>query len=145
MIQKYFKKLIKVKNLSDFIKLVIEILNNKEIRFLLVGAYNALISYIFGLFYFKYIEINFFKIIYFNIIITLHSFISHKFLSFGKSQFCFKEFLRAILVYVVMYLFSAGLILSLLKFGFSQLLAYHINLIISLFFFYFLHTKFTFK
>ena len=145
MIKKYFTKLIKVKNLSDFIKLIIEVLNNGEVRFLLVGFYNTLISYVFGLFYFRYIEIDFFKIIYFNIIITFHSFISHKFLSFKKSKFCFKEFLRAMFVYLLMYLFSAGLILFLLKLGFSQLLAYHINLFLSLYFFYFLHTKYTFK
>lgn len=145
MLKKYLKQFVNIRSLNDLFKLIIELFSNQKIRFLIIGFYNTVIAYIFGFFYFKFIEINFMKIIFYNVIITLHSFVSHKFLSFKKSQFSFKEIHRAILVYGSMYLFSATLILLIMKLGYSQLVAYHINIVISIIIFYFLHSNYTFK
>ncbi len=144
-VKKYAEQLVKIKDLKNFIKLILSILNDKKIRFLIVGAYNTLVSYIFGVFYFKFFEINLIKITIFNVIITIHSFLTHKLLSFKKKKYCHKEILRAIISYGSMYALSAVLILSLINMGFSQLFAYHVNLVISLILFYLLHSYFTFK
>lgn len=145
MYKKYIKQFTKIRDFNDLIKFIILILQDKKIRFLIVGAYNTLVCYIFGLFYFKFFVINFTKITIFNIIITIHSFLTHKFLSFQKKKYCHKEIVRAIISYGFMYILSAVLILSLMNIGFSQLFSYHINLIFSLILFYLLHSYFTFK
>ena len=145
MYKKYIKQFTKIRDFNDLIKFIFAILADKKIRFLLVGAYNTLVCYIFGLFYFKFFVINFTKITIFNIIITIHSFLTHKFLSFQKKKYCHKEIVRAIISYGFMYILSAVLILSLMNIGFSQLFSYHINLIFSLILFYLLHSYFTFK
>jgi hypothetical protein len=145
MFTNYLKRIKNIRSVDDFFKLILELLSIEKIRFLVVGFYNTVISYLFGLFYFKYLEINFFKIILFNIAITIHSFISHKFLSFKKSYFSLKEIRRGVIVYGSMYIFSATLIMTLISFGFSQLVAYHINIILSIIIFYFLHSFYTFK
>lgn len=145
MYKKYIKQFTKIRHFNDLIKFIFAILADKKIRFLVVGAYNTLVCYIFGLFYFKFFEINLTKITIFNIIITIHSFLTHKFLSFQRKKYCHKEIFRAIISYGSMYVVSAVLILSLINIGFSQLFAYHVNLIISLILFYLLHSYFTFK
>ena len=145
MYKKYIKQFTKIRDFNDLIKFIFAILADKKIRFLVVGAYNTLVCYIFGLFYFKFFVINFTKITIFNIIITIHSFLTHKFLSFQKKKYCHKEIVRAIISYGFMYILSAVLILSLMNIGFSQLFSYHINLIFSLILFYLLHSYFTFK
>ncbi len=145
MYKKYIKQFTKIRDFNDLIKFIFAILADKKIRFLMVGAYNTLVCYIFGLFYFKFFVINFTKITIFNIIITIHSFLTHKFLSFQKKKYCYKEIVRAIISYGFMYILSAVLILSLMNIGFSQLFSYHINLIFSLILFYLLHSYFTFK
>ena len=145
MYKKYIKQFTKIRDFIDLIKFIFAILADKKIRFLVVGAYNTLVCYIFGLFYFKFFVINFTKITIFNIIITIHSFLTHKFLSFQKKKYCHKEIVRAIISYGFMYILSAVLILSLMNIGFSQLFSYHINLIFSLILFYLLHSYFTFK
>ncbi len=145
MYKKYIKQFTKIRDFDNLIKFIILILQDKKIRFLIVGAYNTLVCYIFGLFYFKFFVINFTKITIFNIIITIHSFLTHKFLSFQKKKYCHKEIVRAIISYGFMYILSAVLILSLMNIGFSQLFSYHINLIFSLILFYLLHSYFTFK
>ena len=145
MYKKYIKQFTKIRDFNDLIKFIILILQDKKIRFLIVGAYNTLVCYIFGLFYFKFFVINFTKITIFNIIITIHSFLTHKFLSFQKKKYCHKEIVRAIISYGFMYILSAVIILSLMNIGFSQLFSYHINLIFSLILFYLLHSYFTFK
>jgi putative flippase GtrA len=144
-IKQYAEQLIKIKDLKNFIKFILTILNDKKIRFLIVGAYNTLVCYIFGLFYFKFFQINLTKITIFNVIVTIHSFLTHKFFSFRKKKYCYKEILRALISYGIMYALSATLILSLINFGFSQLFAYHLNLVVSLILFYLLHSYFTFK
>jgi hypothetical protein len=145
MYKKYIKQFIKIRDFKDLIKFIFAISNDKKIRFLIVGAYNTMICYVFGLFYFKFFEINFTKITVFNIITTAHSFFAHKFLSFQKKKYCHNEIFRAIISYGSMYIVSAVLILSLINIGFSQLFAYHVNLVISLILFYLLHSYFTFK
>ena len=145
MLKKILKKFTNIRNPNDFFNILIYMFSIEKIRFLIIGGYNTLVSYIFGIFYFKFLEINFLKIIIFNIIVTIHSFISHKFLSFKKSQFSLKEIRRGFIVYSGVYLFSAGIILSLINFGYSQLFAYHINILLSIFIFYFLHSLYTFK
>ena len=145
MYKKYIKQLLKIRDFNDFIKFIFLILDDKKIRFLVVGAYNTIICYIFGLFYFKFLEINFAKITIFNVLVTVHSFLLHKFLSFQKKKYCHKEIFRAIISYGSMYIVSAVLILSLINIGFSQLNAYHINFLFSIFLFYLLDSYFTFK
>jgi hypothetical protein len=145
MYKKYIKQFTKIRDFDNLIKFIILVLQDKKIRFLIVGAYNTMVCYIFGLFYFKFFVINFTKITIFNIIITIHSFLTHKFLSFQKKKYCHKEIIRAIISYGFMYILSAVLILSLMNIGFSQLFSYHINLIFSLILFYLLHSYFTFK
>lgn len=145
MYKKYIKQFLKIRDFNDLIKFIFVILNDKKIRFLVVGTYNTLICYLFGLFYFKFFEINLTKITFFNIITAIHSFLVHKFLSFQKKKYCHKEIFRAIITYGSMYIVSAVLILSLINIGFSQLFAYHINLFFSLILFYLLHSYFTFK
>ena len=92
MYKKYIKQFTKIRDFNDLIKFIILILQDKKIRFLIVGAYNTLVCYIFGLFYFKFFVINFTKITIFNIIITIHSFLTHKFLSFQKKNIVTKKF-----------------------------------------------------
>jgi len=145
MYKKYINEFLKIRDFSNLIKFIILILQEKKIRFLLVGSYNTLICYIFGLLYFKFFKIDFIKITIFNLITTIHSFLTHKFLSFRKKNYCYKEVFRAIITYGLMYVLSAILILSLINIGFSQLFSYHINLLISLVLFYLLHSYFTFK
>ena len=144
-LKKYVDQLIKIKDFENFIKLILSIFNDKKIRFLIVGAYNTIICYIFGLFYFKFFQINLTKITIFNVIVTIHSFLTHKFFSFRKKKYCHKEIFRAFISYGSMYALSAILILSLINLGYSQLFAYHFNLVISLILFYLLHSYFTFK
>ena len=145
MIKKYLKQFLEIRNFNNFIKFIFFILEDKKIRFLMVGAYNTIVCYIFGLFYFKFLEINLTKIIIFNVLVTIHSFLAHKFLSFQKKKYCYKEIVRAIISYGSMYVVSAVLILSLINNGFSQLNAYHINLVVSIILFYLIHSNFTFK
>jgi putative flippase GtrA len=145
MYNKYFKRLKNIRNFSDLIKFILFVLDDKKIRFLVVGAYNTFVCYLFGLLYFKFIEINLAKITIFNIITTIHSFLTHKFLSFKKRKYCHKEIFRAIISYGSIYIISAVLILSLINIGFSQIFSYHINLIFTLILFYLLHSYFTFK
>jgi hypothetical protein len=145
MYKKYIKQFLKIRDFNHLIKFFFVVFNDKKIRFILVGAYNTLICYLFGLFYFKFFDINLIKITFFNIITAIHSFLVHKFLSFQKKKYCHKEIVRAIITYGLMYIVSAVLILSLIEIGFSQLIAYHINLFFSLILFYLLHSYFTFK
>ena len=144
-IKQYANQFAEIKDFKNFIKFIFCILNDKKIRFLIVGAYNTLVCYVFGLFYFKFFEINLTKITIFNVIVTIHSFLAHKFLSFQRKKYCYKEIVRAFISYGLMYAISSILILSLINVGFSQLSAYHINLAISLILFYLLHSYFTFK
>ena len=145
MYKKYIKQFLEIRDLNNFIKFIFLILEDKKIRFLVVGAYNTGVCYIFGLLYFKFLEINLAKITIFNVLVTVHSFLVHKFLSFQKKKYCHKEIFRAIISYGSMYAVSAVLILSLINIGFSQLNAYHINLAVSIVLFYLLHSYFTFK
>ena len=145
MHKKYIKQFLEIRDFNNFIKFIFLILEDKKIRFLVVGAYNTVVCYIFGLCYFKFIEINITKIRIFNFMVTVHSFLLHKFLSFQKKKYCHKEIFRAIISYGSMYVVSAVLILSLINIGFSQLNAYHINLVVSIILFYLLHSYFTFK
>jgi hypothetical protein len=145
MLSNYIKQFKKIRDFSDLIKFILSILDDKKIRFLVVGAYNTLICYLFGLFYFKFFEINLAKITIFNLITTIHSFLTHKFLSFKKRKYCYKEIFRAIISYGSIYIISAVLILSLINIGFSQIFSYHINLIVTIILFYLLHSYFTFK
>ena len=145
MYKKYIKQFLEIRDFNNFIKFIFFVLEDKKIRFLVVGAYNTVVCYIFGLFYFKFLEINLTKIIIFNVLVTIHSFLAHKFLSFQKKKYCYKEIVRAIISYGSMYVVSAVLILSLINNGFSQLNAYHINLVVSIILFYLIHSNFTFK
>jgi putative flippase GtrA len=145
MLKKYLKQTLNIRNSKDLFKLISDLVGNQKIRFLIIGFYNTIVSYVLGFLYFKFVEVNFIKIIFYNIIITIHSFISHKFLSFRKSQFSFKEIRRAVIVYGSMYLFSATLILMIIKLGYSQLFAYHVNILASIIIFYFLHSNYTFR
>jgi len=145
MYKKYIKQFVKIRDFDNFIKFIFLILQDKKIRFLVVGAYNTIVCYVFGLFYFKFFIIDFTKITIFNIITTIHSFLTHKFLSFQKKKYCHKEIVRGVISYGSMYILSVVFILSLINIGFSQLFAYHVNLIISLILFYLLHSYFTFK
>ena len=145
MYKKYIKQFLEIRDFNNFIKFIFLILEDKKIRFLVVGAYNTIVCYIFGLFYFKFLEINLTKITIFNVVVTIHSFLAHKFLSFQRKKYCYKEIFRAIISYGSRYVVSAVLILSLMNIGFSQLNAYHINLLVSIILFYLLHSYFTFK
>jgi len=145
MLKKYLKQMLNIRSSKDLFKLISDLIGNQKIRFLIIGFYNTIVSYILGFLYFKLVEVNFIKIIFYNIIITIHSFITHKFLSFKKSQFSLKEIRRAVIVYGTMYLFSATLILMIIKLGYSQLFAYHINILASIIIFYFLHSNYTFR
>ena len=139
------KKLKNINSFDNFIKFVVIIFQEKKFRFLLVGLYNSCFSYIFGLIYFYFVNINFIKLTIFNILIIIHSFVTHKYLSFKKPKYSKSEILRGIVSYGSMYLISYVIIFGLIKIGFSQVLAYNINFIISIILFYIIHSKFTFK
>ena len=126
------KKLKNINSFDNFIKFVVIIFQEKKFRFLLVGLYNSCFSYIFGLIYFYFININFIKLTIFNILIIIHSFVTHKYLSFKKPKYSKSEILRGIVSYGSMYLISYVIIFGLIKIGFSQVLAYNINFIISI-------------
>lgn len=145
MVKKYILELLRVRSLDDLIKLVLKILRNEKIRFLVVGALNTLICYLLGLIYFSFLKADVITITIFNIIVTLNSFLMHKFISFNKKKYNFKEIVRAIISYGSMYIISIYVIMGLISIGYSQMLAYHINLVISIMLFYFIHSKFTFK
>ena len=51
MYKKYIKQFTKIRDFDNLIKFIILILQDKKIRFLIVGAYNTLVCYIFGLFW----------------------------------------------------------------------------------------------
>lgn len=144
-IKKLFNELRNVRSFENLIKFLLIIFQEKKFRFLLVGLYNSCFSYIFGLIYFYFVNINFVKLTIFNILIIIHSFLTHKYLSFKCPKYSKSEILRGIISYGSMYLLSYIIIFGLIKIGFSQVLAYNINFIISIILFYVIHSKFTFK
>ena len=119
--------------------------NNQKTRFLLVGGYNFIFSYVIGLLVYKYMKISFTIITIFYILNVIHNYFTHKYFSFRKKKICYREIARAIIVYGSMYFISTFIILFLIKIGFSQLIVYHVNIVISLITFYFLHCYFTFR
>jgi putative flippase GtrA len=122
-----------------------KLVSSHKSRFLLVGGYNFIFNYLIGLGLYKILLMDLVKISLFYIFSVIHNYFTHKIFSFKKKNFCYKEILRAITVYGSMYIFSTFLILLLIKIGFSQLLAYHCNVAISLMMFYVLHYYFTFR
>ena len=136
----YLSNLVNSKHLLvDYIK------NNQKFRFLLIGGYNTVFNYLIGLGLYKFLKMDLLKISIFYFFSVIHNFLTHKFFSFKVKKFCKFEIVRGIAVYGLMYMFSTFLILALLKIGFSQLIAYHINLLVSLVIFYALHCWFTFR
>ncbi|MFM7620218.1 MAG: GtrA family protein [Alphaproteobacteria bacterium] len=142
----------KVKNYLNLIFLIknpqelfITVKNNQKLRFLFIGGYNTAFNYFIGLGLYKFLKMDLLKISIFYFFSIIHNYLTHKFLCFKIKKFCKFEVLRAIAVYGIMYLFSTFLILFLIKIGFSQLIAYHINLLVSLVLFYILHCWFTFR
>jgi hypothetical protein len=131
------------KNILSY-KLIKILLNNQKYRFLMMGCYNTIFNYIFGLIIFKIFVMNILSISLFYFFNIFHNFIIHKFFSFRKKELCFKEILRALIVYGLMYIFSTLFLLFLLHQGLTQIVAYHFNLLISMMIFYFLHSQFTF-
>lgn len=126
-------------------KLIFLIKNNQKTRFLAVGGYNTLFFYLAGLVFFNIFTASFFKIILFHIFGSVHSYLTHKFLSFKQKKYCNKEVIRAIIVYGSMYIFSGFFMMFLINLGFSQIVAFHLNLFLNIIIFYILHSKFTFK
>lgn len=141
-IKNYQEILILLKNHLDLIDILKK---NQKIRFLLIGGYNTGFNYLIGLGLYKFLKMDLLKISIFYLFTVVHNYLTHKFFCFKIKKFCKFELLRALSVYGLMYFFSTFLILALLKIGFSQLIAYHINLLISLIFFYVLHCCFTFR
>lgn len=144
-IKKLFKELRNVRSFENLIKFMLIIFQEKKFRFLLVGFYNSIFSYLFGLIYFYLVNINFIKLTIFNILITTHSFLTHKYLSFRRPKHSKNEILRGIISYGSMYLLSYFIIFGLMKIGLGQVLAYNVNFILSIVLFYIIHSKFTFK
>lgn len=144
-IKKLFNELKNVRSFENFIKFILIIFQEKKFRFLLVGFYNSVFSYLFGLIYFYLVNINFIKLTIFNILITTHSFLTHKYLSFKRLKYSRNEVFRGIISYGSMYLLSYLMIFGLMKIGFGQVFAYHINFVISIILFYIIHSKFTFR
>jgi len=144
-IKKLFNELKNVRSFENFIKFILIIFQEKKFRFLLVGFYNSVFSYLFGLIYFYLVNINFIKLTIFNILITTHSFLTHKYLSFKRLKYSRNEVFRGIISYGSMYLLSYLMIFGLMKIGFGQVLAYNINFIMSIILFYIIHSKFTFR
>jgi putative flippase GtrA len=130
---------------NKFKQYLLIIKSDQKIRFLLVGGYNFVFNYLIGLILFKFTKMGIYKITIFYFFGVIHNFITHKIFSFRLKKFCKIEFLRALAVYGFMYIFSTIFLLFLIKIGSTQIVAYHINLVISLFIFYFLHCLFTFR
>lgn len=144
--------LTKVKNYKNLVnivknsqKLIDNVKDNQKLRFLLIGGYNTVFNYLVGLGLYKFLKMDLLKISIFYFFSVTHNFLTHKFFSFKVKKFCKYEILRGIAVYGLMYVFSIFLILALIKIGFSQLIAYHINILLSLVLFYILHCWFTFR
>jgi len=144
-IKKLFNELKNIRSFENLIKFILIIFQEKKFRFLLVGFYNSVFSYLFGLIYFYLVNINFIKLTIFNILITTHSFLTHKYLSFKRLKYSRNEVFRGIISYGSMYLLSYLMIFGLMKIGFGQVLAYNINFIMSIILFYIIHSKFTFR
>ena len=140
-----FRNIKNINSFDNFIKFLVMVLKEKKFRFLLVGFYNSVFSYFFGLIYFYFININFIKLTIFNILVTIHSFLTHKYLSFKRPKYSKKEVLKGIISYGSMYLLSYIIIFGLMKIGFGQVIAYNINFVLSIILFYIIHSKFTFK
>ena len=143
-----FKPNKKILNLLNHIinyKMLIKLLDNQKYRFLLVGVYNFIFNYLVGLIIFKIFVLNILSFSLFYVFSILHNFITHKFFSFRKKFFCIIEGIRGLITYSLMYVFSTIFLWFLLKNGLSQLTAYHLNILVSLIFFYILHSQFTFK
>jgi putative flippase GtrA len=124
---------------------IFKFISNQKSRFLLVGGYNFIFNYLIGLGLYKILIMDLVKISLFYIFSVIHNYLTHKFFSFKRTKFCQYELLRAIMVYGLMYFFSTYFLVTMIRNGFSQLLAYHINLFITLIIFYILHCCFTFK
>jgi len=122
-----------------------KLISNQKSRFLIIGGYNFSFNYVIGLGLYKILVMDILKISLFYIFSVIHNYLTHKFFSFKRTKFCQYELFRAIMVYTLMYFFSTYLLVTLIRNGFSQLLAYHVNLIITLIIFYILHCCFTFK
>ncbi len=124
---------------------LVKLFSNQKSRFLLVGGYNFIFIYIIGLGLYKIVIMDLKKISLFYIFSVIHNYFTHKFFSFKRTKFCKYELFRAIMVYGSMYFFSTYLLLTMIGIGCSQLVAYHINLFITLIIFYILHCCFTFR
>lgn len=145
MIKKVLKNFTNLPKNILSLKLLKIIFNNQKYRFLLMGSYNFIFNYFVGLIIFKIFIMNIWSISLFYIFNIIHNFFIHKFFSFRKLKFCYKELARALIVYGLMYLFSSYFLLFLIGKGLSQILAYHLNILVSLILFYILHSQFTFK
>jgi putative flippase GtrA len=124
---------------------LVKLFSNQKSRFILVGGYNFIFNYIIGLGLYKIVIMDLKKISLFYIFSVIHNYFTHKFFSFKRTKFCKYELFRAIMVYGLMYFFSTYLLLTMIRIGCSQLVAYHINLLITLIIFYILHCCFTFR
>jgi putative flippase GtrA len=145
MIKKIHKKLAKLPNNILSLKILKILLNNQKYRFLLMGSYNFIFNYFIGLIVFKIFVMNIWSISAVYLFNIIHNFFIHKFFSFRKLKFCHKELIRALIVNGLMYLFSSYFLLFMIDKAISQIIAYHINILVSLLLFYILHSQFTFK
>ena len=85
-LKQFFLEILKIKNLNHLKNYLNVIFLNQKMRFLFIGFCNTTINYIFGYLYFKYLTINFIKIILFNFIISINSFLMHKFFTFTSKK-----------------------------------------------------------
>jgi len=126
-------------------KLIKKLYNRSEIRFLFVGAVNTVVGYII------IISLNLF-LPYVTaytctyIITIIINFFTHKYITFQSHGKVYKELIRFIIVYIIIYLFGLILLYLLISvFGLIDYVAFGINVVLSALLSYFGHRIISFK
>lgn len=130
-------------------KILKNIQNRQELRYLLAGAWNTVFGY--GIFVLLYNKLNQ-KVTYNSIIIISYvisitmAYIMYKYIVFKSNAGCFTEYIRFVAVYLWCLLINILVIYILYsKLKFNMYFAQAISVIVVIVISYFSHSKFSFK
>jgi putative flippase GtrA len=130
-----------------FNKLILIVKNNQELKFLFVGAYNTLFSFVVGNLCFYFIDLPYLvnMIIIYHISI-LNSYFCYKIFIFKTKGNVVRELVKANMTYLTTLMINLLLMFIAVKvLNFNKMLAFNIVSIIVVAITYFMHKNFTFK
>ena len=121
--------------------------NSREIKFLIVGAYNTIFSFALGNIFFYFLKLPYFIILAaVHVISIMNSYSSYKIFVFRTKGHVIKELLKANATYAAAFVINLLLMFIFINLlGMGRVLAFNISTIIVVATTYFLHKNFTFK